>query len=532
MNKILKIPFHSLLFSIFPALALFATNISELKIVEIQNPLIIISVSSLAFWAILSFFVPSRRLAAVVTSLLAFLFFSYQHILKAVQKFERLIGISHFTDNFNYIYLAIAAVLTAGSIYYLLRHKKQLIPITIIFNVISLALMIAPLATVISVQKDRLTKNIKFSTPIRESSVNTTTNKTPDIYYIIVDTYANGNILKEDYNFDNSSFINFLKEKGFYVAENSKSNYPFTITSVASSLNMEYLDDIISQVGSKSEDTVPLIDYTEYNNVIKYLKDKGYKYYHFGPRSFPNQINRYANFNYDFDKRYIFSLSPFSKLLLQQTLVEPFFTIDNLSAQAFNLDRATLSERRNYYDDVLMQINYVPKVVTEDGPKFVFLHALLTHPPFVFNKDGQYVTTLEEGAKSWKDNYTNQLTYANKLLSQLIDGILAGSKSPPIIVLQSDHGPLPLGFRNYGDNYYWKKAPVNELKERIGIMNAYYFPDSDKSMLYQSITPVNSFRVILDKFFGEKLPMLPDRNFFPSYQKYPYDVKDVTNLVK
>ena len=47
----------------------------------------------------------------------------------------------------------------------------------------------------------------------------------PDIYYIILDGYARSDILQEIYNYDNSDFIDALKSRGFYVAEDSRSNY-------------------------------------------------------------------------------------------------------------------------------------------------------------------------------------------------------------------------------------------------------------------------------------------------------------------
>ena len=64
----------------------------------------------------------------------------------------------------------------------------------------------------------------------------------PDIYYIILDDYAGIQSLKQNFNFDNTEFYDQLSKKGFFVSSNSFSNYPFTILSIPSSLNMQYLD--------------------------------------------------------------------------------------------------------------------------------------------------------------------------------------------------------------------------------------------------------------------------------------------------
>ena len=40
----------------------------------------------------------------------------------------------------------------------------------------------------------------------------------------------------------------------------------------------------------------------------------------------------------------------------------------------------------------------------------------------------------------------------------------------------------------------------------MSILNAYYFPGGRYEGLYEAISPVNSFRVVLNTFFGAKLP--------------------------
>jgi hypothetical protein len=42
---------------------------------------------------------------------------------------------------------------------------------------------------------------------------------------------------------------------------------------------------------------------------------------------------------------------------------------------------------------------------------------------------------------------------------------------------------------------------------------AYYLPGSGKSKLYPSMTPVNSFRLIFDEYFGANYPLLQDKTY-------------------
>ena len=59
----------------------------------------------------------------------------------------------------------------------------------------------------------------------------------PDIFYVIPDRYASRATLVKEFGFDNGSFYAELRKRGFFVSENSWSNYPKTFQSMASTLN-------------------------------------------------------------------------------------------------------------------------------------------------------------------------------------------------------------------------------------------------------------------------------------------------------
>ena len=103
----------------------------------------------------------------------------------------------------------------------------------------------------------------------------------------------------------------------------------------------------------------------------------------------------------------------------------------------------------------------------------------------------------------------------------------------PIIVYQADEGPGPVGWNpNSREHYDWTRAPQDQLDLKFGIFSSYYLPGLKGTGLYPSISTVNSFRVILDKYFGEKMALLPDRSYVFKNELAPYDFIDVTDRIK
>jgi phosphoglycerol transferase MdoB-like AlkP superfamily enzyme len=139
-----------------------------------------------------------------------------------------------------------------------------------------------------------------------------------------------------------------------------------------------------------------------------------------------------------------------------------------------------------------MVFDSLPEIAKMPEAKFVFVHLLLPHPPFGFDAEGNSINPAEV---DFKAGYTNQATYFGDEIIKTIDIILKESETPPIIIIQGDHGP-----------------PASHPEQHLGILNAYYLP-KDTTSLYPTITPVNTFRLILSEYFGENYPLLPDESY-------------------
>jgi len=158
----------------------------------------------------------------------------------------------------------------------------------------------------------------------------------------------------------------------------------------------------------------------------------------------------------------------------------------------------------------LYQFDKLSEIPSIKEPTFVFAHFNIPHPPYVFDKDGSFISIKESRQNSFEERYINQVSFINEKIKIFVDKVLKESEIPPIIILQADEGPMP---KRFGDRYKWQELNDEEKLTKTKIFNAYFLPGYDKNNLYPTITPVNTFRLILDNYFGTNLGLLPDQSF-------------------
>jgi hypothetical protein len=137
------------------------------------------------------------------------------------------------------------------------------------------------------------------------------------------------------------------------------------------------------------------------------------------------------------------------------------------------------------------------KALSEKQKVFCFTHFFLPHEPYVFTRSG--IDSLTLGDISNPRGYVRQVEEVNILIKRLVAELKRDKHN--IIIIQGDHG-----FRDYDPSAY-SSLLQNEA------FNAFYFPDQNYSGLYDSISLVNTYRVILDQYFRQHLPLLKDEYF-------------------
>ncbi len=117
--------------------------------------------------------------------------------------------------------------------------------------------------------------------PRRELEATRSMPDAPDIYFIVLDGYARADVLAEHYAFDNGPFVRGLEQRGFQVADASRSNYNWTFLSLASTLNMDYLPELLDgALDPKGTDREQAYRLLRDNRAAEFLRTRGYRYVH------------------------------------------------------------------------------------------------------------------------------------------------------------------------------------------------------------------------------------------------------------
>ncbi len=482
---------HPVLFAWFPCLFVYALNVEAFSPDVLLLPMVITTAFGLLCWLLLSLALRSREKAAVLLSLFLLLFFSYRYLGSA---WPVLAG----------LYLLVA--------YSVIRTRRGLQAITTFLNVMVVTLVVFSLILIVEYQLGtRVAIKDYLVTPNPGTRVDTLL---PNIYYIILDGYARADVLEQVYQFDNHDFLDSLEARGFYIASKSRANYSQTSLSLASSLNMQYLDDLTAQLGSESKNREPLLIMIQESRVFRFVKQHGYRLVAFATAHRP----------VDLKAADVYLAPPWNLDRFQVALIDT-------TPIPILLDRLTGGDvYEPHRKRLLYALDHLADPLDEGGPVFVFAHIWAPHPPFVFGEDGQRVNpqqslTFADGTRfmkqaglaagEYQEHYRAQLAFVNQKMQAVVDAILAKASRPTVIVLQGDHGP--------GSGLEWEglDPEASDLKERMAILNAYYLPAGRAEDPYDEISPVNTFRLIFNRYFGTEYKLLEDESYFSPWNR-PY----------
>jgi hypothetical protein len=492
---------HYLLIAVYPVIALLAHNIEEIKMVVAVRSLVISILASVLIYLVLRAILKDGTKAALLTTITLGLFFSYGQIYDLLEQVS-IFGLQLGRHRLLAPLWLIAFISFFLGIY---RTKRPLKNWNSLFNLVTAVALVFPLWQIgafafRSLQASGQTIN----NPSTQSLHIPPGQAAPDVYYFILDAYARDDIMKESFDLDNTPFITALEQMGFTVARCSQSNYAQTQLSLSSSLNMDYLQKLDPNYSPGQTTRVGLEEWIRHSTVRRAFEGLGYTIVAFETGFKGTQWE-------DADKY----LSPSSGVFQSMQAVGGPNSFEVMllqtSAGLILSDAATALPKflqadfnnplRIHRDLILFDLDQLSKLPKIPGPKFVFAHLVIPHPPYVFGPNGEFI----DYEKEYKPGYRDQVIYLNKRLLTLLPQMISDSSTPPIIILQGDHGPI-------GGNPY----------ERMKNLNAYFLPGGGAQSLPQNITPVNSFRWIFNHYFGGSYPLLENTSYYSVYSE-PFD---------
>lgn len=480
-------------FAILPVTKVWETCIGNYMLVQYLETMAVLIGISLALFLILRLCLKDPCKAGMGTTLIFGAFYLWLPFRGAFTNIEALQSIDDSIIAVVYLLLWVQF-----STVFLLKYadKLPLGKLTNFLNVLSWAIVLSALIPNL-VQEYELEQSANQTIQkVRDEfkDVNLIAkNGTPDIYYILVDTFPNSRTLKNYFQYD-SDLVRYLQKKGFYIADQAVCNHDRTMLSISSSLNMRYTLDIKSGP--------VLFQIWQKNEVATLLKSIGYKFINVSSGWEPTNFIPSADVNVSNS-----FWNNFNVTLMRLTLLSAFEKQFHLLGHL-------------YRDARLRAFNDPDGIKSIPGPKFVFLHTLIFHPPFFLDEHGR-VTDLSPAMMNQRfpagNEYLAQVKFGEQKVVKLIESLLSNPASyNPIVIVQSDHGTAT------------RKAAFETeyLNERMRILSAFHLCPPASVVPPVGISPVNNFRWIFNHYFGTSLPMLPD----DSYAAVPY--RDVFNPKK
>lgn len=526
--RAVRFPIYPWLLALYPILHLYAANLGSVKDGEVAGVAVVMLAATTLLFFISQTIVADRHRSALIVSLLGLFFSLSGHVHAAVPQDEPLLAWT--------VAVLIAAMLAATEISKLLA-PNVLLSAAPWLNLITCFLALAQIPAIANYNL----RDANELAPLLQRNGAPTDSSTrqklpdsptrPDIYYIIPDGYPNDIWHLDAMDYDNSAFTRALQERGFVVNAEAQSNYASTLLSLASTLNMRYIDSNPSGFSDKEYLHGLVAD----NEVARILQRRGYTYVQllsgylapsptadlirdFTPAgavdieilpagslaadlevaSGPNPI---GDMNSYFKRSYL-------SLYLETTL----FKVIGGALQGALVNDETAPYDLYAPERFLGALDELDSIVAMPEATFTVAHLLKPHFPTVFDEQGNIISPVN---RPKPHEYFAQLRFLNAKFLEVIDNVLHGSTHDPIIILQSDHGST------YGISTGGRR------RIHFDAFSAWHAPDAFDLKTPKQFTFVNTFPLILNVVFSEGLE-IRDNRLIELSNKAVFEQTDVT----
>jgi hypothetical protein len=326
----------------------------------------------------------------------------------------------------------------------------------------------------------------------------------PNVYFYVLDSHARPDVMREVTGHDLTPFVGSLEGDGFEVSNSSRTSYPRTILSLASTFDMRY----VLQPGHAVED-----DYADFAPVIvggsetvRRLRALGYHtgYGEPGGLEWPRCREEMVDVCFK--------------------LHRPWPSTGELEESLLDLMPLGVIDLPVPYSDPMTMANGTLEMLQRgQEPFFAYTHVLAPHFPHRYRDDcSARRVPLPRDARTRETvvhDYVTQVRCVDALIQEAVDAIVERDPSA-IVIIQSDHGS--------DIDFTWSAPPEewtpDQVRERYAAFHAIRLPSQCQGPVDHSAI-VNTFRIVLACLEGREPQLL-------EYRAFGQPLNDVTGLVE
>ena len=425
-----------------------------------------------------------REKGGIFTSLVLFVILFFGVFQDFFDRIESLVALSYLR------LLVLVCFLSMGVLFiYLKRTKANFRKTTLYINILLIIYLVIDLGTILVLLIVPVSSTGKSFAHFKFPEC--TGCKTPSIYLIVLDGYFGSKGLREYFDYNNVSFEEFLRGKGFKVIQNTSSNYQLTLFSMASMLNMNYIPDLKEQNIDEHYTYKRILSILKNNSVCEIFQENGYRLVNFSDFELKNAPSKnFANV-----------LPQKIELITSQTMihrVRRFMPVWLAQMKIIKYQKQIESSIVEANEDAMSKtLAEGPK--RDSTPAFVYVHLMMPHPPYAFDSSGNRNSVFDHTTLSDEESdkgYLQYLVYTNQRISKFITELQDRTNKNSIILLMSDHG--------------YRDAKKNDFRFSYQTLNAVFLPESKNDYWYDGMTNVNQFRILFNAVFGQNLALLKD----------------------
>lgn len=394
---------------------------------------------------------------------------------------------THFKDSFFSAHIFLAPFFLIVSLlfgYFIIKRNNYYLLIRYLFTLLVILCVVDIGSLFLKIQHSN--KSFVPNKLISKSDEN--------IYLLLYDEYPGFRSLKDSFGFINP-IDTFLLNTDFKIVT-AKSNYNITHFSVASMLNMNYLQYVHDNETVDNNTFDSTLMNIKYNAVCTFLRNAGYTIEnnsifeiknaptHLVYNPFVNQHNR------------ILTDKIFHNRIYKEINWNLFYILKN-----YRVD--DLQDKFDYEKNIPHTITIKPH-----SKAFYYYHFNMPHEPLMCDSNGHVYhadTLFNETIILNKSLFISYLKYTNKHIKTLITKIIDSDKDA-IIFLLGDHGY----------KYYYKNetTPCNYRFDNLMAIRTTQYG----SQIPDSLSNVNLFRWLLNTQFTGSSPILSDSTYFLKIQ--------------